>query len=197
MFDATAKFWHLWTIEQTSLSWNWRWLCLVVQSIALSPATGWNYKKNAAAVSANSTSDFRCLLCYCIRVNVEFNGGEMGTFSWGVSRNRNRILRLCGICFHGKFLILLNTRSRQNRIRCFEAANGLYRLRCRSLSVKLVPTFTGRGVPYGHHDGFPRPLIRSSFILTSLPGPRSRPNTSQKMWERRESNPGHLNLEAF
>jgi hypothetical protein len=40
----------------------------------------------------------------------------------------------------------------------------------------------------------PKPLlffpISSSTVLTRLSGPRSRPTTTQKIWQRRESNPG-------
>jgi hypothetical protein len=35
----------------------------------------------------------------------------------------------------------------------------------------------------------------SSFILTRLSGSRSRPTATQKMWQRRESNPGPLRMQ--
>jgi hypothetical protein len=56
-------------------------------------------------------------------------------------------------------------------------------------------------VPHGQRDGFPRPysgfsrpepliFLPSSFsvVLTRLSGPSSRPTTSQKIWQGRESN---------
>jgi hypothetical protein len=71
------------------------------------------------------------------------------------------------------------------------------------LSEKLVLTFADRGVSRGQRDGFPRPYSRisrpkpllfllssSSVVITRLSGPRSRPSTSQKIWNRRKSNPG-------
>jgi hypothetical protein len=54
--------------------------------------------------------------------------------------------------------------------------------------------------PHGRNLGFldPEPLLfhssSSSIILRRLSEPRSRPTTSQKMWYRRESNPGPLDL---
>jgi hypothetical protein len=70
------------------------------------------------------------------------------------------------------------------------------------LLANLVPTFSDRGChlvsvtdPYCRILGF---LNRSrqfflssssSVVLTRLSGPRSRPTTSQKIWQRRESNP--------
>jgi hypothetical protein len=62
-------------------------------------------------------------------------------------------------------------------------------------------------VSRGQRNGSPRPLIRlswpepllfpsssSSVILTSLSGPRTRPNTSHKILSRGKSNPGPLYL---
>jgi hypothetical protein len=78
----------------------------------------------------------------------------------------------------------------------------LYRPSDHRLSAKLVPTFGDRGVSRGQRDGSlqpysqisgPEPLLflprSSSIVLARLIGPRSRPTTSQKIWQRRESNP--------
>jgi hypothetical protein len=59
----------------------------------------------------------------------------------------------------------------------------------------LVPTFADRGVSHGQRGGSPRSLILafetgaatflssdSSFIITVLSGPRSRPTASQNIW---------------
>jgi hypothetical protein len=74
------------------------------------------------------------------------------------------------------------------------------RVRGRPWSVKLVPTFAGRGVSHGQYNGSSRSLISafstgaatfhsgsSSIIRTRLSGPRSRPTG--------ESNPGPLDLQ--
>jgi hypothetical protein len=83
-----------------------------------------------------------------------------------------------------------------------QSASELYRPSDRSLSAKLVPTFADRGChvlstkdPYGRILGFVDRSryfffqVASQFVLTRLSGPRSRPTTSQKIWQRRESNP--------
>jgi hypothetical protein len=68
----------------------------------------------------------------------------------------------------------------------------------------LVPTFVDRGVSRGQRGGSPTAVnlsfldrrlylflsSSSSFILTTLSGPRSRHNDKQNIWYRRESNPG-------
>jgi hypothetical protein len=67
--------------------------------------------------------------------------------------------------------------------------------------------FCGYRVPRGQRDVSPLPYSRFSvpepllfhsssslIVLTRLSGPRSRPTTSQKIWERRESNSGPLDL---
>jgi hypothetical protein len=59
----------------------------------------------------------------------------------------------------------------------------------------LMPTFADKRVSLGRRGGSARPLItvprpesllllssNSSFILTRLSGPRSRPTTTQKIW---------------
>ena len=66
-----------------------------------------------------------------------------------------------------------------------------------------------RGVSRGQRNGSPQPVISvfqtwsryffhsssSSIDLTRLSGPRSRPTTNQKNWQRRGSNPGPLYLQ--
>jgi hypothetical protein len=72
------------------------------------------------------------------------------------------------------------------------------------MSAKLVPIFADRGVSRGQRDGSLRPYSRisrleplplvsrsSSFALTRLSAPRSRPTASQDIWKRREPDP-HL-----
>jgi hypothetical protein len=63
--------------------------------------------------------------------------------------------------------------------------------------------FCGYRVSRGQRNESPRPLgpepllshsSSSLAILTSLSASRSRPTTCQKMWQRRESNPGPLDL---
>ena len=89
-----------------------------------------------------------------------------------------------------------------------QSASELYRQSGRRPSAKLVPTFTDRGVSRGQRNGSPRPLISvfctgaatfysssSSIDLTRLSGPRSRPTTTQKIWQHRESNPRPLYLQ--
>jgi hypothetical protein len=82
-----------------------------------------------------------------------------------------------------------------------ESANELYRPSDRSLSAKLMPTFADRRCHvvsatnlYGRNLSFLDRILflSSSFsvVLTRLSVPRSRPTTTQKMWQRRESNPG-------
>ena len=89
-----------------------------------------------------------------------------------------------------------------------QSASELYRQSGRRRSAKLVPTFCGqRGVtwpaqriPTAVNLCF---LDRSSYFfsssssvdLTRLSGPRSRPTTTQKIWQRRESNPRPLYLQ--
>jgi hypothetical protein len=61
----------------------------------------------------------------------------------------------------------------------------LYRPSDRRLSTKLVPTFTDTGVSRGQRNGSPLfPPSSSSVVLTRLSGPRSRPTTSQKIWNQ-------------
>jgi hypothetical protein len=83
-----------------------------------------------------------------------------------------------------------------------ESASELYRLSDRRLSAKLVPTFVeGCHVvratdPHGRILGF---LDRSRYFFFQVApqlrsGPHSRPTTSQKIWQRRESNLGPLEL---
>jgi hypothetical protein len=82
-----------------------------------------------------------------------------------------------------------------------ESASELYRPSDRRFSAKLVATFADSGWR-GQCDGSLRPYSRlsrpqplhflpssSSIVLTRLSGSRFRPITSQKIWQRRESNP--------
>jgi hypothetical protein len=82
-------------------------------------------------------------------------------------------------------------------------------VRERTISTERPPlvdevsaNFWGKKVPRGQRDGSlrpysllsrPEPLLflsgSSSVVLTRLSGPRSKPNTYQKMWQTRESNP--------
>jgi hypothetical protein len=83
-----------------------------------------------------------------------------------------------------------------------ESANDLYRPSDLRSSAKLVPNLWNRGHhvvsvtdPYGRILGFLDCnlfffLLSSSVVLTRLNGSRSRSTTSQKIWYRRESNPG-------
>jgi hypothetical protein len=88
-----------------------------------------------------------------------------------------------------------------------ESASELYRQHDRRLSAMLVPKFADTGChvvgvtnAYGRNFG---PLYRRryfffqvapQFVLTRLSGPRYRPTTSQKIWQRQESNPRPLAL---
>jgi hypothetical protein len=73
-----------------------------------------------------------------------------------------------------------------------ESASELYRPSDRRLSVKLVPTFSDRGVLRTQRGGSPTAVISisrlellpssSSIVLRRLIEPRSRPTTSQKIW---------------
>jgi hypothetical protein len=76
------------------------------------------------------------------------------------------------------------------------------------LVCEVSANFCGYKVPRAQREGFLRPYARlsrpepllflpssSSVVLTRLSGPRSRPSTSQKIWYRRESNPGPLYLQ--
>ena len=73
---------------------------------------------------------------------------------------------------------------------------------------EVSANFADRGVSLGQLNGSPRPLVSvfwigaatfysssSSIDLTRLSGPRSRPTTTQKIWQRRESNPRPLYLQ--
>jgi hypothetical protein len=70
------------------------------------------------------------------------------------------------------------------------------------LVTEVRVNFCGQRVPRGQHDGslwqysrLSRPELllflssSSSIVLTRLSGPRSRPTTSQKIWQRRKLNP--------
>jgi hypothetical protein len=91
-----------------------------------------------------------------------------------------------------------------------QSASELYR-QSGHRRAKLVPTFADRGVSRGQRNESPRQLYLCSLNLepllfysssssidlprlTRLSGPRSRPTTTQKIWYRRESNPGPLYL---
>jgi hypothetical protein len=108
---------------------------------------------------------------------------------------------LCFKIFLSTFYYSVN----KNKLRGFKSASKLYRPIGCLLSAKLVPNVAGRGVSLGQCNGSLRPLIprlepllfhstSSSVIFTSLGGPRSRPIASQKIWQRRESNTGPLDL---
>jgi hypothetical protein len=71
-----------------------------------------------------------------------------------------------------------------------------------------VPTFADRGVSCGQRSGFltvvnqfsrPEPLlffqVAPHLSSQGLSGPCSRPTATQKIWQRRESNPGLLCLQ--
>ena len=90
-----------------------------------------------------------------------------------------------------------------------QSARELYRQSGRRRLAKLVPTFADRGVSRGQRNESPQPLISvfqtwsryffhsssSSIDLTRPSGPCSRPTTTQKIWQRRGSNPGPLHLQ--
>jgi hypothetical protein len=92
--------------------------------------------------------------------------------------------------------------------------NSFARLRERTIPTERPPlvgdvcsNFCGYRVPRGERNGSLRPYSRfsrsepliflpsnSSIILTRLNGPRCRPTTCQKIWQRRESNPNLWSL---
>jgi hypothetical protein len=56
----------------------------------------------------------------------------------------------------------MKTSQKSNLFRGFQSANEMYRLKCRSLSAKLLPPFAGRGYHTVSATG-PCPLISISY----------------------------------
>jgi hypothetical protein len=97
----------------------------------------------------------------------------------------------------------------QNEFYGFNSESELYRLMTAAGRRILVPTFADRGVSRGQRGGSPTAVnlsfldrnrycflsSSSSFMLTRLSGPRSRPTDTQENWQRRESNPGPPSLQ--
>jgi hypothetical protein len=95
-----------------------------------------------------------------------------------------------------------------------EQKNSVALVRKRTILTERPPlvgevsvNFSGQRVSRGQRNKSPRPLISgfltgaatflsssSSIILTRLSRLRSRPTTSQKIWQRQQSNPGPLDL---
>jgi hypothetical protein len=83
-----------------------------------------------------------------------------------------------------------------------ESASELYRPSDRRLSAKLMPTFAarecrvvsvtdpcGRILGFLDHSRYFFFQVARSAVVARLSGHRSRPTTSQKIWQLRESNP--------
>jgi hypothetical protein len=102
---------------------------------------------------------------------------------------------------------IYDTKIGEKKIPCLWSASELRRPSDLRFLARLVLTFADRGCCVvsatdspGRYSRFSRPEpllfipVSSSVVLTRLSGPRSRPTASQKIWKRRESNTGPLDL---
>jgi hypothetical protein len=154
---------------------------------AFNPSAFLRYIQNVPCQNSSAETEVFCGCCQSLEAYIKFTAPPLCIFP-------NSAIKYY-ITWHS-----VKASDKKNSLP--ESASELYRPSVHRLSTKLVTTFAVRGVPHGQRYGSlqlysqfyrPEPLLflpsSSSIVLTRLSRPHSRPTTSQKIWQRQNSNP--------